>query len=523
MVAHLVRLKLTLLRNVLRRSRAQAIGIIIGVLYFGAIVVALAVGAATLRGDLDAARVVIPLGGAVLAVLWTVVPLFSFGSDPTLDPGRFATYAVPPRQLAVGLIAGALVGLPAIATTVVAAGVVVAWSHSVLSTAVALVSTAIGVLTAVTLSRWVSALATNALSSRRGSDLMAVLGLLLVVLISPVFIVVSNSAGRLAELAESVADVVAWTPLGWAWAAPGDIAAGEVVVGLARLGLAAGLLWVLGRLWLAVLRQQVDNPRSVARSDTRAAADGDLGLLGRGPDTAQGAVAARVLTYWRRDPRYQAGMLLTPFVPLVLLVPYFTGDLTWVPLLMAPLIGFLMGWSEHNAVAYEGDAFWLHVATGVPGRADRRGRLLPNLLITAPLVPAYAVGGAWLAGRFDLLPASFGLALALLGAGYGLSSVMGMVLSYPVAKPGDSPFSTPPGATGITLLSQTLASIGTIVLAAPVVVLAVLAFLGSSWAVWATALVGLAWGVAMFEVGIHAGGRLYERRAPELLASLTAQ
>ena len=40
MVAHLVRLKLDLLRNTLRRSRAQAIGMILGVLYGAFVVVA---------------------------------------------------------------------------------------------------------------------------------------------------------------------------------------------------------------------------------------------------------------------------------------------------------------------------------------------------------------------------------------------------------------------------------------------------------------------------------------------------
>ncbi len=123
MVAHLVRLKLTLLRNMLRRSRAQAIGVVLAIVYFGFLVVAVAFGVASLRGDLGLAVDVIPATGAVAVVLWALVPLFSFGSDPTLDPGRFATFAVPPRQLAIGLIAGALVGLPAIATMLIALGV----------------------------------------------------------------------------------------------------------------------------------------------------------------------------------------------------------------------------------------------------------------------------------------------------------------------------------------------------------------------------------------------------------------
>ena len=522
MVAHLVRLKLTLLRNMFRRSRAQAIGVVLAVLYLGFLVVVLAVAAGSLRADLDLAVAVVPVAGALAVVLWTVVPLFSFGSDPTLDPGRFATFAVPPRQLAIGLIVGALVGLPAIATMLVSLGVMVAWSHTPLSTIVGIVSTTVGVLTAVTLSRWVSAMATAALSSRRGNDVMAVLALILLVLSSPVLLVLSNSGGDYLSVARSVGSVVGWTPLGWAWAAPGDIALGHHVIGLLRLALGLAFLWVLGLLWLRSLTRLVENPRSTARSRSATAADGDLGLLGRGPDAPTGAVAMRVLIYWGRDPRYQAGMLLTPFVPLALLIPYFTSDLEWVVLLMAPLLAFLMAWGEHNSVAYEADAFWMQVAAGIPGRADRRGRLMPSLLIATPLVVVYAVAGAALVGRFDLLPVVVGLSAALLGAGYAVSSVLSVVLPYPVAKPGESPFSTPPGATGITLAAQTVAAIGCVVLSAPPIVLALLAWSGAGWAMWAGAVVGLAWGGLLFEAGVRVGAGLYERRAPELLASLTA-
>lgn len=95
MVAHLVRLKLTLLRNTFKRSRAQAIGVVLAVLYGGFFVLLAAVGLAALREWLDVARVVVPLGGAAAIILWSLVPILAFGSDPTLDPSRFATYAVP--------------------------------------------------------------------------------------------------------------------------------------------------------------------------------------------------------------------------------------------------------------------------------------------------------------------------------------------------------------------------------------------------------------------------------------------
>lgn len=521
MVAHLVRLKLALLRNIFRRSRAQAIGVILGLLYGTGVVVLVTIGLAALRTDADAARIIIPLFGAVLVLAWTIVPLFSFGSDPTLDPGRFATFAIPLRDLAVGLIAAALIGLPAIATIVMSVGVVVAWSVTPAAAVAGVVGAAVGVLTAVTASRWVSALASNAISSRRGRDLMGVLGLLLLVVFGPVVSLVANSGRGLADVLTAVANVVAWTPLGWAWAAPGDIATGSYAAGLARLLLAIGLLALLGVLWARALRRQVENPLAVARFDSKVAADGDLGLLGRGPDTITGAVAGQVITYWRRDPRYQAGLLLTPFVPLFLLVPSFVGDVDWLVLLMGPVLGFLVGFGEHNSVAYESDAFWLRVATGTPGRPDRRARLVPDIALALVLLPVYSVVGCWIGGRFDLLPVVLGVSIALLGGGFAISSVLSVVLPYPVPGPGESPFSAPPGAAGITLGAQTVASVGTALLAGPVLLLGWLALQGSAWAVWPTLAAGIMLGGVLAELGIRVGGRLFDRRGPELLSALS--
>lgn len=524
MVGHLVRLKLALLRNMFRRSRTQAMGAVVGIVYFSILVAGLAVIVGSFRGSLGAAQVVIPLAGAAGTVLWTVLPLFSFGSDPTLDPGRFATYSVPHRDLVVGLIVAALVSLPSIASIVLAAGVVFAWSHTLASTLVAVASTAVGLLTAITTSRWVCALLTNALSSRRGRDVIGVLGLVLFGFAAPAIRILTNLGGGLGQAAGTVSGVVAWSPLGWAWAAPGDVAVGRPLIGAVRFALAVALLAVVVALWSRVLRAQVENPRAVSRSDSGASAGDDLGLLVRLPGTAWGAVAARVLTSWTRDPRYQTSMAMTPVLPLTLLIPFFTSDMTWPPLLMGPLLAFLIGWSGHNAVSYDSDALWLHVVAGTTGTDDRRGRAVPDLLLALVLVPAYTLVGVGVTGHWGLAPAAFGVSAALLGAGIAVSSVMSVALPYPVPEPGASPFGTPPGAAGIAIVAQSLASIATLVLSSPALLLAGTAWDdgsgGPGWASWGTALVGLALGSVVAVVGTGVGARIYDRRAPELLSSL---
>jgi ABC-2 type transport system permease protein len=519
-VAHLLRLKLLLLRNLFRRSRAQTIGLIAGIIYFSFAVVGIAILLGALRTSLDDARIVIPLVGAGAIVLWTVVPLFTFGSDPTLDPARFATFAVPTRDLAVGLALSALIGLPAIATCVIMAGVYVAWTMTPASAAVGLPCAVIGVLTAVTTSRWVSARATGALQSRRGRDALAIAALLLLLAVGPLVAFVGSSGSDAKSTASLVSGIVGWTPLGWVWAAPTDVAAGDTMTGLVRLVLGAVTLLVVGRLWAGAVADQVENPRAVARSDAGVAADGDLGLFARTADTPGGAVAGRVLTAYRRDPRFQVALITTPLVPLVLLVPFLAGDVLWAPLLMGPLVAFMLGFGEHNAVAFDSDALWLHLVSATPGVSDRRGRLVPSALLALVLVPLYTVVGAGLGQRLDLAGGLLGLSVALLGAGYGLSSVMNVVLPYPVPESGESPFASRPGAAGATLLAQTVASIGTTVVASPVLLLAWLGWQGQVWAVWATAVLGVALGLTAALVGIRVGGRVLDRRGPELLAAL---
>lgn len=519
MVAHLVRLKLTLLRNIFRRSRAQALGAAFGILYFGGMVVLGSVGVATLRTSLAEAQLYVPLGGALLVLAWGILPLLAFGTDPTLDPARFATFAVPYRQLAVGLVLAGLVGLPAIACAIVVAGTLVTWSVSVLATVVAVISAVAGLLTCVTLSRWVSARASIAMSSRRGRDVTAVLGLVLVVALGPGLALAGGTVERFESIMPTIGMVAGWTPLGWIWAAPADVAVGQVATGLLRLALGLGVLGVLGLLWQRAVRRQVEDPAVLGGGEQSRGHEG-LGLLGRFPDTETAAIAAQVATYWRRDPRYQVALLMAPVTPLFLLIPFLVGGPEWTVLLMGPLIGFLLGWGEHNSVAYESTALWMRVAAGTSGRADRLARLVPSLALAVVLVPAYSLVGAWLGGRFDLLPAIVGLAVALAGASFGISSIMSVVMPYPVPKPGESPFTTPPGGQGAGLIAQVVAGIGSALLASPVIVLALLTWWERDWALWPTGVSGILLGLGVLVLGVRLGGRIYDRRAPELLADL---
>ena len=103
MVAILVRLKLSLLRNALRRSVWRTVGLIIGIVYALGVVVMALVGLVALRWSSVALTAdVTVLAFAVLTAGWLLLSLLVFGIDETLDPSRFALLPVRAREIMPG-------------------------------------------------------------------------------------------------------------------------------------------------------------------------------------------------------------------------------------------------------------------------------------------------------------------------------------------------------------------------------------------------------------------------------------
>ena len=212
---------------------------------------------------------------------------------------------------------------------------------------------------------------------------------------------------------------------------------------------------------------------------------------------------------------------MMPLLPLVLLVPAAGGSDIWL-LGMAPLMGYLLGWGMHNDLAYDGTPFWLHVSTGVAGRADRIGRLVPTAALGLVLVPGYAVLSSALTGRWQMLPADLGAGLGLLLAGFGIASVVERPQALPGAGLGRQPVRQPARRDGAVAAGaargrgcrhhpqrpRTGAVAGR-----PRWVPAGWGGPACSWR--------LVLGAICVLVGVRQGARIYERRAPDLLSDLT--
>lgn len=523
MVAHLVRLKLALLRNGLRRSVWQVIGLAFAGLYaLGASGLAVAGLVALSTADVGLIRTVLVLAGAALVLGWWVIPLVTFGVDATLDPALFVTFAIPRRKLLAGLTISGLVGIPGAATAVVVLASALTWWRHPLA---ALVAVPCALLTLATCSVGARA-TTTALASliggRRYRELVAVVAIVPLMLLGPALTAVMRAieAGR--DIFPALAVTVGWTPWGAAWAVPADVAAGSWVPAGLKTLVAVGTLAALIAVWNGFLTRALTSPSSSGRARRgRARGLGPFGLL---PATPTGAVASRCLTYWVRDPRYSKAFIIAPVLPVLLyLTARSAGEGAGMLLIAGPVVGFLLAWTISADVAYDGTAFWTHVAAPISGRVDRTGRAIAAGLICVPSSLALVVASVAITGRWDSLPALIGATVGITLTSLGGASVVSARIVYQVPRPGESPFAAKQGASMAAFVSLFVgwAAIGA--LALPETVLAIVAVaIGSTLLGLIALVVGVVLGSAMVVLGVRVGSRTLDRSAPDLLERMVS-
>ncbi|MEO5920356.1 MAG: ABC transporter permease, partial [Pseudolysinimonas sp.] len=314
------------------------------------------------------------------------------------------------------------------------------------------------------------------------------------------------------------ANALAWTPLGALWAAPSHSVFRMPQLGPQALWVGGVTTFVLLVLWFAAVRVVFRATRRIP-VERRGGTPGWFRSL---PSTPTGAIAARSLTYWFRDPRYRAVLGFLPFIPIVVLGSTFIGGfpLEWASLIPLPLMVILLALATtHNDVAYDSTAVWAHVAAQTHGSHDRVGRLVPVFLLGAILIAVGTPLTAWGYGSPEVVPAVLGVNLALLLGGAGVSSGLSARFPYAAPRPGDPAFQQPQvqGSTGSG--AQALAVFCTLIVAAPAIVLLVVWLVnpGFAWN-WIALLVGVQAGLIALFIGIRAGGGAFDRRSPELLA-----
>ncbi|KAB8289597.1 ABC transporter permease [Bifidobacterium avesanii] len=543
-VATIVRLRWALTIAAMRKSSAQTVGYVIGIVMgLGAVafVAALAFALGSHRADPGQFHAATVLTGGFLMISVIMVQVLYLGQGSTLSPAKFALYGIPDRDLGLGLLAAGLAGLPSIMGTVA----LLLWSAAFRSFGPAaviaqLVAAPLAILTAMSLSKLVISAATTLVRSTRGRNafyIIAVLGFVLICqipsLVANGTIGATNMVGSPAYGVHGVADiefgslsgtaaVFAWTPFGAAFQLPFDVMTGAWGALAARVAIIAATVALCFLGVTACLRRDRLTVGAAAQTVTVKG----LGAFGHTADSPSGAVCARLFTYLKRDPR-QTVLFAMPilFVALMAIQAHGMNDIVWTGLLMS---GWFMFIAEGNGLSYDGRGYAMEVIAGASGFDDRRGRvrLLAGIATAYLLVLAAAIlaftgdwrGGTGLAVGLTFTLGSLGLAYAALG----MAEVVSVVLMYPVPSI-DKPFSSPQGramAQGFFPLVQML---GTPLLFLPGgVIVAVLGFTGAlaDGRFWLIGPVALANGLAALALGTWLGGKLLDARSLSVLHTL---
>lgn len=519
MVGLLIRMRARLWVHNLRRSTPHLVAFVVAAVATTLALAVLVPGLWVLRTERDAVRALtVPLL-ATLTLLWAVLSIAASGTDRTLDPADFATLPVRAGELAPGLVAAAFIGLPAVLTTGIALGAVGTWSTDPASLTAALLATPVGLLTAVLLSRVLTAALARVLSGRRGRILGAFA--VSVVTMTPFAfnVLLIGRRGSLQPLTldlEGPARIAGWTPFGWAWALPLDAARGDLTAFAVHAFLALALVIGLGLAWVRLVGGVLTSPdRSSAGERVRTGIVLPR-LLGTSPVAA---VALRRIQAWRRDTRLVSIAMRTFMLPVLLIgqALFFRGTVQSASLGVFFLAVFC-GLTMMNDLAFDGPSWWLHMATGLPGTADRLARVIASTVVFGPvLVLAYA---ACVALHLLAHPVGFlGVALCGLLCGLGLAAWVGAITPGTAPRSGSDPFAARSGAGAAGCLTAIVSMVGPLLLASPVG----FAYAYSSHTAVADVLLlvlGVVWGLCVTAVGVFLGGRHLDRTAPEMLQRL---
>jgi ABC-2 type transport system permease protein len=519
MVATLVRLRFLVLRNSLKRSTWQLVAVIIGAIY-GLGVLGLAVAGLIGLGfaPVELASTVLILGGSVLILGWILVPLVAFGVEQTLDPARLVVFPLSMKQLLLGLTATGILGVPGIVTSIAVLATFATWIRSPAAAVAAVIGGAVGVLICVIGSRTVAALSTSLQSKRRFRELGGILVFIPLVLIGPIIAWLTQGIATSVDALPQLARALSWSPLGAPWSVAADVAIGDWGPAAAKLGISLATVVVLVLIWRRSLAVALVTPPA---SGAKRVAKGKTGLFGILPASPAGAVAARCLTYWRRDPRYARQLIVVPLVPVFLW--FYSNNMGSLVLLnyTGPIMAFFLALAIYADISYDGTAFATHLADGVRGIDDRLGRLAAVSIIGVPLVLLGTLIPVAVTASWGMLPMLLGLSAAAFLGGLGVVSVSSAIIIIPVPQAGDNPFKSAPGAGFTTALSGFATWGISLALCLPAGVLAILSLVfGSALLGWLTLLAGVLVGGVALVVGVRIGAAQLDQRGPDLLMRL---
>ncbi|MET9293371.1 hypothetical protein [Streptomyces sp. NPDC003077] len=509
MAVALIQMKLAVLRRDLTGPRA---GWVFGGALAGLTLAAGTIALATVKArDAGTVRDVLAVAFALWTLGWMLGPVYT--GQPVLRPEQFALQPIPRRRLALGLLGSAFVAVTTAVSLVAFAALLVFGIR--LGAAPALVAVPCLLLhlaVVVLLSRLMGRLFGALSRSRVGAAISAVLSGALLVASSSGWIVLTALDPVLTRgFSDAFATAVRVLPSGWGVVA---VEASSRSDWTTTVSATAGLVVLLALLWLMWTRSL--GPVRWARPTVRGSAADRAEPRGWAATSPTGAVYAKELRTWTRDPRRLQGLIMPPvFAVLSCLVPLAFGSSAFLPFLGA--VTALMGAAASgNLYGQDGTSLWLTLLTPGSERADVRGRQLAWLVLFTPMTLLLTVVGLAVAGQPDLTPWALTATFAVLGGGAGLVPLVGIDQLAPGPDPRASK-NAPMDHSDVAgqAFAMLFLALGT---AAPALaVVAAGELLGTPALTWAGVPVGLVTGVLAYAVlGRVAHGKLV-KRGPELL------
>ena len=557
MVGQLIRLKLRIIWNTVRKQTVVLVLAVLGVLYFGGIYASALVGTAFLARSDEAylATPVMPIVGPLIFLLWLVLPIIFASMDNSLDPVRLSPYVGPSKRLGAGLAAATLVGPGGLLSAMILFLPVwfalwrTQWLEALGWFVAGVVTLPLAVLWARAVGTWFAV----RLDSSSKKDAVTALGAVVFMLVlTPMGYWISVLTQNFSvEAFQAGVNVAMWTPFGAPFGVVASLLEGAWVAAAIRV-LITVVTGVVGwRAWLAVLRpvmsgyageisadaqraidegrHLIDESLAEEARDRRSAQSRAAGLrsvdlftrLGLGARSA--SLAARTLRYWIVDPRLNMNMvfaILFPIIGVLLGRVAVDGQQVLFTGIFLYLVPVTMGLSVGALMQYDSTGAWIVISSGMSGREERRGRLVGSLVVLVPQALGYLIHDAITrAGASDFVFHQV-MGIVLFSGAAATTLVVNARWVYPVQPPGTSPLATKgTGSFLMTMLLQLVGFAGTAVLQIPSYVLLVLA----SFAFvpdWVAYVVALAWSVIILEAAVRIGGRVWDRYSVAALTSI---
>lgn len=559
MVGQLIRLKLRIIWNTVRRQTAVLVLAVLGTVQFGTMYVGALVGTAFLARSEEAQTLsaMLPVVGPAVFVLWLILPILFASMDNSLDPVRLSPYVGPSKRLGAALAASTVVGPGGLlsAMFLILPAWFALWRAQWFAALVWLLA---GVLTLPLAVLWARAVGTwfaVRLNSSSKKDLVTMVGIVaFFVVLTPLgYWMKLLSDNFSVELFHAGLNVALWTPVG----APFGVVASllEGAWGAAALrSLIVAATAVLGwRAWLLVLRpvmsgyagevsadaqrainegrhliddSLVDETRSVRPARSRSTELRSVDTFTRlGLGVRSASLAARTARYWIVDPRLNMNMVFALIFPIIgVLMGRVDPEDQWSQLLFTGVFLYLVpvtvGLAVGALMQYDSTGAWIVVSSGMSGREERRGRLVGSLIVFVPLVIGYLVHDLAVgASRADVVFHQ-AVGVVLFSGAAATTLVLNARWVYPVQPPGVSPLATKgTGSFLMTMLLQLVGFAGTAILQVPSYVFLVLASFGAV-PDWVAYVVCIVWSVLILEAAVRVGGRVWDRYSVGALTTI---